>query len=395
MSKNKPKFSVKKEKIKKKQQIHKIPPKVKGHGDYSFSSLGRQIGGYLGEKAGGLVSSVVGFGDYKIKTNTLMNQTPNFKHVDQIRIQRKEFCGVISGTANFLSFPFEINPTNPYLFPWLSKIAYAFEEYEIHGMIMHYKPTSGMITGSNTKLGSVVFATQYNPYAAPFESKQQMENTFGASSCSAVEHMLHGIECDRSEQQQPILSVRQPTGNQDKRFSVLGILNICTHGCPVNEIGEGWITYDITLRNGIINVAKANWHYKIDSSIIADKPFGTSQLVPESGSQNECFTIAKGGNTIVFNDWVNGRYKILYNYYATTPDPSHAWNMAVSGGCTNLSIENGDSVFYAHGASTTSDLYTWDVSVTNGGTVTLTNASFGPSGLSGGDLTIIEIGFKS
>lgn len=81
-------------------------------------------------------------------------------------------------SVNGLSFGgASINPANRELFPWLSSIAGQFEEWVPHSIKFRFKTTSTDLAGAGTNpaLGTVIMATDYNPYNALFASKQQME----------------------------------------------------------------------------------------------------------------------------------------------------------------------------------------------------------------------------
>jgi hypothetical protein len=228
-------------------------PRVKGHGDYLVDAgeyLGGKAGAYLGGKAGGLISSLVtGHGDYKVSQNSLVNSVPDFSNSGEIRVRHREFLRNVVSSVGFTSQQLQIQLTNSSLFPYISKMAKAFDEWELNGALVTFKTLSGSVT-TNQALGSVVLATQYNPYDIPFKSKAEMENYQYSTSTVPSSSMIHAIECDPKLRQQSILSVLPPNGPQDQRFFVFGNLNVATEGQATAGavIGELWVTYDITLR---------------------------------------------------------------------------------------------------------------------------------------------------
>lgn len=172
------------------------------------------------------------------------------------RIRHKEFVQVIysgelsTGATKFNLESFRINPANAALFPWLSRIAQQFTEHRWHGLVMMYKPTSGeSITSTNTALGRVIMATQYNVYEPSFINIQQMEGTQFAVSTKPSNGSIHGIECAKFKNVNTILYNDDSTANDDQRFEDVGKFNIATQGMQgqYTELGELWVSYDVEL----------------------------------------------------------------------------------------------------------------------------------------------------
>jgi hypothetical protein len=346
---------------------------------------------------GSLITSISGHGDYQIKSNSVLNQTPNFGS-QNMRLKCTEQIATIKGTSAFtISLSaFGLNPAIKTLFPWLCQLAFAYDEFEWHGLVFHYKPISGMLTGSNTALGSVMMGVQYNPYSPAPTTKEQMYTMLGAVSTTPDQPALLGVECDRSDSQIKIFSINFGTG--DTRFGCLGNFYIATQGCPTNDIGELFVTYDITLMKKNNKQLRPAWHFKIDSTVASNLPFGTSQLVAEAGSQDHVqgvFTIPKGSNTINFI--ASGKYRIEWYYAAGTVDSTHIWTGTPSGGASFMNLEDSSSSPLQHsfGPSSAHEYYTWDVIVSGSGVFTLTNGSFSPTSLTLADLKISEISYTS
>lgn len=245
---------------------------VRGRGDYVMDpshSYGKQWGGYLGSKAGELIggaaqsaltSLISGLGSYKVRKNIFLdgNLPVMHNHVEGggtiIRFQ--EYLGdvVTSSTAgNFNLQSFYINPANSVTFPWLSQIASNYEEYEIEGMIFEFRSTSAdALNSTNTALGTVMLATQYDVLDGVFASKLDMLNYEYSQSVKPSENCLHMIECDP---RQTSVSTKLYTLNgvapsgADLRLYHLGLFSLATVGfqaASVN-IGELHITYQVRL----------------------------------------------------------------------------------------------------------------------------------------------------
>lgn len=157
---------------------------------------------------------------------------------------------MVSGATKFTLESFRINPANAALFPWLSRIAQQYTEHRWHGLVMMYKPTSGeSITSTNTALGRVIMATQYNVYEPSFINIQQMEGTQFAVSTKPSNGAIHGVECAKFKNVNTILYNDDSTANDDQRFEDVGKFNIATQGMQgqYTELGELWVSYDVEL----------------------------------------------------------------------------------------------------------------------------------------------------
>lgn len=268
--------------------------RLRGHGDYTYDKpgpwgrIGGAAGGMIGSamgspyglgKAGGAIGrklgsyahyigKIFGSGDYitsadTVKTNVLVNeaQAPSFGHgKNTVHIRHREFLGDIisSGTAalfNLQSFP--IQPGLPSSFPWLSNVCgTSFQQYRINGMVFEFRSmSSDALNSTNTALGSVIMATDYDSKDGSFQSKQQMENTEFGVSCKPSSCMIHAIECARSQTSVSELYIRNssvPTG-ADPRLYDMGNFQVATVGFQGTSVncGELWVSYDITLFKAI------------------------------------------------------------------------------------------------------------------------------------------------
>ena len=115
------------------------------------------------------------------------------------------------------------------------------------------------LNSTNTALGSVMMATQYNTYQTPFANKAEMENHAYAMSCKPSEDMIHPIECDPHQSSITTFFVRGGTvpDGADKRLYDLGRFEIGTvgfQGASVN-IGELHVTYQVSLMKPRLYVA--------------------------------------------------------------------------------------------------------------------------------------------
>lgn len=226
-----------------------------------FVPAAAAIGHYIGNK----IKDITGYGDYTIRKNSLMpGYVPSVGNVSAhpggLTISHKEYIGdVITATTakDFTITKYELNPSNSKLWEWLAQIACNYEEWVPEGILFYYKSTSGdALSSTDTSLGTVIMATQYNPYNTDFTSKADMESYEYCVSGSPAQDMMHMIECDPSEgsiSTYYVNNINSTAGSSSKimdlRFNRLGNFYIATvgfQGTKVN-IGELWVTYQITL----------------------------------------------------------------------------------------------------------------------------------------------------
>ena len=255
-------------------------------GMFGNPAVGGIIGGGVGQAAHSLVKTITGHGDYTVTENSLVynrDAIPEFSTSNRCtRIKHREFVGDIRGSVNFASSYYDINPSNAMLFPWLSGIASNYEQWVCEGMVFEFKTTSATaVASTNTALGTVIMATQYNTLADNFISKVQMENYEFSQSVVACDSALHAIECNpRMTACQGLFYVNDAGYNEnaDPRLYNIGRFTLATVGMQAAAtIGELWVSYDICFLKpklqGMSNVFDV---WKLDTNDIAvATPFGS------------------------------------------------------------------------------------------------------------------------
>ncbi len=212
--------------------------------------------GKLGRRAGDWLGKITGMGDYEINNNTLMtnNGPPVFssRPNGSIEICKREFLMDITGSTAFQnSVQIPINPGLFSSFPFLSALAANFEQYEMLGLIFEFKSTSAnALNSTNTALGTVVLATNYDSLDPIFVNKQQMESYEFANSTAPSSSIIHPIECDPRLNALARMYVRTGAvpANGDARFYDLGLFQLATAGMQAaSTIGELWVSYHVRL----------------------------------------------------------------------------------------------------------------------------------------------------
>jgi hypothetical protein len=221
------------------------------------------FGAYVGDKlydyGAKKFKSWTGYGDYTIKSNSLINTSgqggdPIIETRGRtIRISYREYLGEVTTGATsgaFNATSYTINPANILSFPWLAPIAMQYDQYKPLGIIYEFKSTASDST-TNVALGSVMMATEYDVLDSPFASKQEMLNAAYSSECKASDSMLHGIECDPGELQRTVFYTRRSNVNvASVRDYDLGVFTVATQGggLPANQsIGSLYVHYEFEL----------------------------------------------------------------------------------------------------------------------------------------------------
>lgn len=293
------------------------------------SYYGGRAGSFLGAAAARGVGKIFGWGDYEIKTNSLvkgggLNSGLELQPLGDksTRIRYREYLGDVftSATPNaFLTATYPINPGQISTFPWLSPIAQQYDQWQPMGIVFEFRSTSSDYAATQA-LGSVIMATEYDSLDATFTNKQEMLNCAYSQEAKPTERALHGVECDPGQNPQRIYYTRGsmsttgtpilPTGASIRDYD-LGNFVIATQGCPTASLNLGslYVYYDIIFRkeqiyNGIPSKGPLNWHVTMTGTINGANPLGTTAFTQNYGN----LTAQKGGsaNIIQLPPWTAG-----------------------------------------------------------------------------------------
>lgn len=256
-----------------------------GHGKYFRKGYGRDLGGILGEGVQGVMDAI-GFGDYKVRRNTLMGHINTGTDPPTVRnnfrgegtvIHHREFIGNLrsgpagSGTVSAFDIQsYPINIGNSSLFPWGAGEAMNFQEWEASGILVELKTTSSNAT-LDLAMGAMFCAVDYNSLDPPPSSKRELENMEYAMSQKPSVSIIMPVECARQNTPLTHLYISRDLEYQggDQRLYNLGTLFIGSEGIPAleAEIAEIWVTYDITLFKPILGDDFLVYSAIIDGSV--------------------------------------------------------------------------------------------------------------------------------
>lgn len=372
-------------------------------GELIAPGIGGSIGGALGAGAGYLTDKIFGWGDYQIKKNVLVipgqaESVPTFGK-GSIRITHKEYIGSIITGNGFALASYHLNPGISGSFPWLSNIAANFEQYRWNGIVYNFVSTSSdALNSTNTALGRVVMATDYNAADPKFVSIQQMMGTEFSNVGKPSVNIMHAIECDPDQQPLKLYWVREGPAltDQDIRLYDHGVFQIATDGGQAQSVvvGDLWVTYDVTLckpvQNNTLGFRSPISHWQL-LGCTAAAPLGTD-FTPEFGSNlNNVFI---NGTTIALPPDDNaGRYMILYRNKggtsATLSDPSITYN-----NCQNKGLYGGGSAGVLTNAGVNDDIYIMsffvDITARNP-TIVFGNNGVYPGTFTNADLFVMQV----
>lgn len=225
-------------------------------GSQAFGLPGGLIGTLAGGAIGRMYKTITGHGDYKILSNSLTRPMPVPSFGENcIRIRHKEYLGDLNSAALFTSYSYPINPGLASTFPWLAPIASQFEQWIPLGMVFEFVSTSSnALNSTNTALGKVVMATEYNALNPGFTTVEQMLATEFSNYGKPAENLMHAIECAPGRVPNNLYYVRTGPPVGDTRLYDLGNFQIAMDGMQaVSNVGGLWCSYDILLCKPIIN----------------------------------------------------------------------------------------------------------------------------------------------
>lgn len=369
---------------------------VRGHGKYKVSpGKGYQGGGaYIGAGLGSAVGSVLapgigtvlgapvgaalgyaadkifGWGDYKIKRNSLIHdgQPPLFEGPDYVRVRHREYLGDISSTVAFTNNSYPINPGNSTTFPWLCQIADQFEQYRFNGLIFEFVSLSAdALNSTNTALGSVILATDYDAEDSVYTNQQQMLSAMFSNSGRPSCNVMHAVECAPDSLVTQWLYVRSSSvsNGPDARLYDLGNFQVATYGSQAAAvIGQLWVTYDIVFQkaqmNNVLGLSLKSDHFQMlapSTSAYLGTDYATNEGV--SGSNIGCTLSA---TAISFPTFLSGGTYLVHWSITGASTAVTAPTLAYTN-CTALTVWTNDTLTQIGSQAGVSSTRTWIVAI--------------------------------
>lgn len=315
----------------------------------ALASGGAAIGGVVGGPAGKIfgrslgsrLSKIVGSGDYEtnVSVNELIHPPGGLasstfgSDPDVVRIRRREFLGDIlapTTPGTFTVYTYPINAGLRVSFPFLSQTADNYEEYCFDGLVYEYiSSASPYIT--NSALGTVIAAMEYNSAAPPFANKFAMENSAHAISTRLDKNLMYGVECAKGSNAQNCYYMRSGTSNLPLTTTDLGLFQLGiapSSTIPASTVlGELWVTYDVCIKRPVLNVNRYAFYHRFAGAGSTAAPIGATTVV-ENNLGHASFTAnptgATAGTQIAFANCVPGDTWMLTWYYQGTVNTAAA-----------------------------------------------------------------------
>jgi len=320
---------------------------------------GGAVGGVLGRGLGYLYKGISGQGSYTVAENSIVQPSaepvPAFG-TTSIRIKNKEYLGDIltsSMAGGFTQTSFTLNPGLAGTFPWLSQIALNFQQYKFEGLVFEYISNSGdAITGTNTALGKLIIATDYNVLQPQFANEQSMLITEFSNFDKPSKNILHAIECSPALRSQVLNYIRNaevPTGADLKTYD-LGRTTVATIGAQGTNVNLGaiWVSYDVFLCKPYLN----DFATRDSAHLYSTTTTNAAPLTGMALQGGSTLLPTINGNTITFN--ANAGQTLLVSAYWTGNSTALTFNALSTFGLVGVNLFGTDNTYQISSNGTTS-----------------------------------------
>jgi len=239
------------------------------------STFGGTLGGQIGGLVGGGIAKISGMGAYTVANNSLLSANVSFGN-GKISVAHREYIADIYTETSFTTQTYDINPGLATTFPWLAGLSQLYQRYNIRGLSFEYIHTGGMVTTSQNQ-GVIVMATQYDPDAAAFVNRREMEAYMYTTSGPIFQDQLHLVECDPKDRPLSEMYIRSGATTEE-RFTDIGRMTLAMEGCPTADefVGELWVTYHVELHCPII---EPHGYSTASSAWISNGPYDSSDVL--------------------------------------------------------------------------------------------------------------------
>ncbi len=336
----------------------------------------------------GLVSVLSGVGDYTSAGAVIGGVTPTFQgNNGEMVLTFSEYLGPIYSSTVFTTRRLYLNVGDANTFPFASSIALNFTLADILECVFMYKSLSATaLNSTNTALGSVMMAVQYDADEAPFGAKLQMMNHYFATESVPSRDMIMAVECKNSFEPLHARYVSPGPDGSDPRFSNLGVLTIATQDSQAaSNIGDLWVSYKIKFMLPKLSIGpriSGIYHrWRGDGTT----GFSTTNFPGEACLHGGNVDVINAANGITFPYLPAGRYYMTLNIrnYLTVAGfsavfslgaklatsgwrfNSDSWGNTSSSGNTTYA---NDFVFDCDGSPTSQVIFSFTASGTQGGT---------------------------
>lgn len=254
--------------------------------------------------------------------------------------ESKEMVTDLKSSTAYSVISFDINPTDPILFPRLSRIAQLYQEWKCDYIKFHFESTSSnALTGTNTALGKYVMAVQYNPDAPVFPSMAAALTDTKSKISKPASSSTYNFDFSAAYVGKDGRMFIEYNGiTSPKTTWSLGTLNFCTEGSQAAAtIGTLWVSYRIrffkpTVVSSFIGATASRY----GSVAAGGRPCPTDMSIIDNSLP---LVIQNNGSTTTGSDILFPRTPTI-DYYIL----SYAVGSAANGGNGNLVYSAGVGV---------------------------------------------------
>jgi len=221
-----------------------------------------------------------------------------------ITVSHREYIQDVTGSVDFTTVPFPVNPGRDICFTWLADLASRYERYHFTKLRFLYEPRC-----ATTTAGSVILAFDYDALDDAPTTKQKVYTYHHCAQAAAWDNCVLKSD-DAILRNRGVLFTRMGAApaTADLKTYDLANLFLCTSGFgAATVVGELFVEYTVTLSEPQTQSNIQSAIYSGATTLDATHLFGTKNN--QTGLLDVVFT----SDTITFNqDWSGN-----LNYYCT------------------------------------------------------------------------------
>lgn len=371
-------------------------------------SWGGRVGDQLQQRAMKSIKSWTGLGDYTVHQNSLITPGSAPFGVGQGLITRPPKHGTVLTRAEFIgdikTHPthvgmfhvqkFRINPASKTTFPWLSNLAVNWDKWRANGIIFEFQ-TCTSAYATNTGLGNIYTACDYDVLDNMYTDKAEMVNSAYATQSILNNNVWAGIECAPETLQNRVFytlpdGAPMPAGDSARSYD-LGNFMVATSDSPLppgTTVGSLWVHYEFYMMEeqvprGVGGKQEQAYFRKDMSGLSA--PLGNSWIKwGDAENMNSAATIAMIDAGIAFYPACRGKkYMVTFTMQGADDWGNVPSSLAKGMCCYSLAAVPGPPTFH----TSLCTLEQLDTAYPRGGVVDVENPQW--QQVSGWSLTLI------
>jgi len=253
-------------------------------------------------------------------------------------VEEDEYIGEVSGSVSFATTSFSVNPGQSTTFPWGSKVAQLYEEYEFEYLEFYYKREVSEFA-TNGQAGKVILSFDYDASDSAPATKQQVEDSdphVDGMPCTPLLRLPIDKVMMKKGDAKFVRPGAQPANTDIKTYDV-GNLIVSTQGCTnTTTIGELHVRYRVRFSKPVLDAATVVGGVVHFSAISATTGANLTNMVLQSGGTPSLTGITMTAQTITFPANIPGNFLVQVNLMGATSCSALSF---ASGTATALNIQ--------------------------------------------------------